>query len=33
MLRLFDTHYIRKSKELDGMWDFNMEGVDKAYQS
>lgn len=32
MIRLFDTHYIRFQQELDGMWDFRMEGVDKAYQ-
>ena len=22
MLRLFDTHHIRKCKELEGMWEF-----------
>lgn len=22
MVRLFDTHYVRESRELDGMWDF-----------
>ncbi|MCI9085619.1 MAG: beta-glucuronidase [Clostridia bacterium] len=32
MIRLFDTHYIRKIQELDGMWDFKMDGFDKAYQ-
>lgn len=32
MIRLFDTHYIRKIQELDGMWDFKMEGFDKIYQ-
>lgn len=32
MIRLFDTHYIRHSRELDGMWDFKMEGFDKAYK-
>lgn len=28
MIRLFDTHYIRTSNELDGMWDFNADGFD-----
>lgn len=32
MIRLFDTHFIRKVQELDGMWDFRMEGIEKAYQ-
>lgn len=32
MTRLFDTHYIRKTQELDGMWDFSMEGFEKAYR-
>lgn len=32
MIRLFDTHYIRKTQELDGMWFFSMEGFDKSYQ-
>lgn len=32
MIRLFDTHYIRETRELDGMWDFNMEGFDKTYR-
>ncbi|MBQ2665071.1 MAG: beta-glucuronidase [Clostridia bacterium] len=32
MKRLFDTHIIREVKELDGMWDFRMEGFDKDYQ-
>ncbi len=31
MLRLFDTHNIRIQKELDGMWDFKMEGIGKEY--
>ena len=31
MIRLFDTHRIRYSRELDGMWDFRMAGFDKAY--
>ena len=31
MIRLFDTHRIRYSRELDGMWDFRMSGFDKAY--
>lgn len=32
MIRLFETHYIRNAQELDGMWDFKMDGIDKAYQ-
>lgn len=32
MKRLFETHVIREVKELDGMWDFRMKGVDKDYQ-
>lgn len=32
MIRLFDTHHIRKIQELDGMWDFKMDGFDKNYQ-
>lgn len=32
MIRLFDTHHVRTVHELDGMWDFHMEGFDKAYQ-
>lgn len=32
MIRLFDTHYIRKTRELDGMWDFKMDGTDKKYK-
>lgn len=32
MIRLFDTHHVRTVQELDGMWDFRMEGFDKAYQ-
>lgn len=32
MIRLFDTHYIRHSQELDGMWDFKMEGFDRTYK-
>lgn len=32
MKRLFDTHIIREVKELDGMWDFRMEGFDKDYK-
>ena len=32
MIRLFDTHRIRKICELDGMWDFRMEGFDKEYK-
>lgn len=32
MIRLFDTHYIREIRELDGMWDFYMEGFEKRYR-
>ena len=32
MIRLFETHRIREQRELDGMWDFRMEGFDKAYK-
>lgn len=32
MKRLFETHIIRDVKELDGMWDFRMEGFDKDYK-
>lgn len=32
MIRLFETHHIRGVQELDGMWDFRMEGVEKEYQ-
>lgn len=32
MIRLFETHRIRETQELDGMWSFKMEGVDKSYQ-
>lgn len=32
MIRLFETHYIRQSRELDGMWDFKMDGFDREYQ-
>lgn len=32
MIRLFETHRIRQTQELDGMWDFKMEGFDKEYQ-
>lgn len=31
MIRLFDTHHIRRVQELDGMWDFTMEGFDGKY--
>ncbi|MBQ7573445.1 MAG: beta-glucuronidase [Clostridia bacterium] len=31
MIRLFETHNIREQKELDGMWKFIMQGVDKEY--
>ena len=29
MIRLFDTHHVRETRELDGMWDFEANG--KAY--
>ena len=32
MIRLFDTHCIRQAQELDGMWDFRMEGFAKDYK-
>lgn len=32
MVRLFETHYIRNTQELDGMWNFKMDGFDKEYQ-
>lgn len=32
MLRLFDVHRIRRTKELDGMWSFHMDGIDKEYK-
>ena len=32
MLRLFETHRIRATRELDGMWDFKMDGFDKDYR-
>lgn len=32
MIRLFETHRIRGAQELDGMWDFRMEGFEKEYQ-
>lgn len=32
MIRLFETHRIRDTKELDGMWDFAMEGFDGKYR-
>lgn len=31
MLRMFETHRIREVKGLDGMWDFNAEGLEKKY--
>lgn len=31
MIRLFDTHHIRQSRELDGMWSFCMDGCGKTY--
>ncbi len=32
MIRLFEQHQVRETKELDGMWDFRMEGFQKEYQ-
>ena len=32
MLRLFNTHEFRRVTELEGMWDFVMEGSDKKYR-
>lgn len=32
MIRLFEQHRIRNVKELDGMWDFTMEGIPKRYR-
>jgi len=32
MIRLFEQHRIRNVRELDGMWDFTMEGVEKRYR-
>lgn len=32
MIRLFEQHQVRLARELDGMWDFRMEGFEGAYQ-
>jgi len=32
MIRLFETHHIRAVWELDGMWNFKMEGFEQEYQ-
>ena len=32
MLRLFEQHHIRQVQELDGMWNFRMEGFEGEYQ-
>lgn len=32
MLRLFHTHEVRKYAELEGIWDFKMEGNEKLYR-
>ncbi len=32
MIRLFETHRIRNTQELDGMWDFRMDGFEGEYQ-
>ena len=31
MSRMFDTHIVRDTKTLDGMWQFKMDGIDKEY--
>lgn len=31
MIRLFDTHHIRQIKELDGIWNFEADGIDRKY--
>ncbi len=32
MIRLFRQHYIRKAEELEGVWDFRLDGSDKVYR-
>lgn len=32
MIRLFESHYIRQTYELDGMWDFKIPDSDKVYR-
>ncbi len=32
MIRLFQTHNIRRTEELDGLWDFRMDGMEKQYR-
>ncbi len=32
MIRLFKQHYIRKVEELEGVWDFQLDGCDKVYR-
>ena len=32
MLRLFKTHEVRPCTELEGLWDFTMEGNEKQYR-
>lgn len=32
MLRLFKTHEVRTCTELEGIWDFTMEGNEKQYR-
>ena len=32
MIRLFEQHHIRQVQELDGMWEFRMEGFEGEYQ-
>jgi len=32
MIRLFKQHSVRKTEELEGVWDFRLEGRDKVYR-
>lgn len=32
MIRLFRQHYIRETEELEGVWEFRLDGCDKVYQ-
>lgn len=32
MIRLFETHRIRQQRELDGMWEFRMDGFEREYR-
>ena len=31
-MRLFQQNCVRRSRSLDGVWDFRMEGFEKAYR-